>query len=367
MTRRAWTVVIVVVAVIVAAVAGTAPGRGGPPPAAKRAWPQSHGSASRAASPASRTGSPGKAGKAAAPGWNGGQRPERRRLPLGRRWARPRSGGGMMSRGGWQPLRGIPWLVLGLLIGAGVTVLVWQPWRRPARSPPLATGDWRRGRATADQWAQWHRDLHAADEATTQPIRDRRAGAAAAESASCRRPETTEVEAAGRAGRRQGDVKSLRLRDGIHRIRGRAVEEHAHVARHGAARSRTSRSRRSAPLAIVVDGARASAGGRWTCTTRRRAARVVAVAHSASAQGARRRGSTPRSSSSHCAPRAVQAVPRRPSTASSEASPALALRSQPRGAPALSRPEAAAGAAAPPGRRRPRRRAPCRLIPACHE
>ncbi len=108
MTRRTWTVVIVVVAVIVAAAAGTAlvaaahHRREG-------LWPQSP--AQRPERPARR---PERAVRArlarrrlrdgtAANGQNGG----------GYRWGDDRSppvrgGGGMMIRGGWQPLRGIP-------------------------------------------------------------------------------------------------------------------------------------------------------------------------------------------------------------------------------------------------------------------
>jgi len=166
MTRRAWTAVIVVVAVIVAAVAGTAlvaatHHRSEP------TWPRGTLSVQS-----------GRSGQ----GWNAGssQYGTNGHDGGGYRWGGgngmgQRFGRGMMDRGIWQPLRGLPWLVLGLFIGAGVTVLIWQPWKRPAPAATGAAGAAGAAAAggaqgTADQWAQWHRDLHAADRATTQPI-----------------------------------------------------------------------------------------------------------------------------------------------------------------------------------------------------
>ncbi len=160
MTRRAWTVVIVMVAVLVAAVAGTAV------LAAvlhhrEVGWPQMQGVVQNAP--------PGLQNGQSGQGWQGGGS----RGNGGYRWNGGNGSGRrlgaavMMGRGGWQPLRGLPWLVLGLLVGAGVTLLIWQPWKRPALAA-VATGE-SDAQATADTWAQWHRDLHATEEATTQP------------------------------------------------------------------------------------------------------------------------------------------------------------------------------------------------------
>lgn len=180
MTRRTWTVVIVVVAVVVAAAAGTIPvmaahhGR-------ESLWPQARLSAQNGQAGVQddqsgrgwQDGTPGQNG--VGPGQNGSGNGQN---GGGFGWgdgSGPRLGGGamrpgdtMIGRGAWQPLRGLPWLVLGLLVGAGATILVWQPWKRPALAAGAEGAAGAQG--SADQWAQWHRGLHAADEAATQPI-----------------------------------------------------------------------------------------------------------------------------------------------------------------------------------------------------
>jgi hypothetical protein len=168
MTRRAWTVVIVVVAVIVAAVAGTAV-IAATHHRSETVWPRATLGVQSGQSGWQQGDGPGSNGGYGRNGQNG---TDGQGYGWGGNGMGPRLGGEMMDRGAWQPLRGIPWLVLGLLIGAGVTVLVWQPWKRPAAAAAGAAGAGAAGGAqgTADQWAQWHRELHAADEATTQPI-----------------------------------------------------------------------------------------------------------------------------------------------------------------------------------------------------
>ncbi len=179
MTRRAWTVVIVVVAVIVAAVAGAAlmkaahHGR-------EAVWPQARLSVQNGQADV-QDGQSGQGWQGGGFGQNGaGNGQNGGGYQWGGDGSGPQMGGGamrpglmrpgdpMMARGGWQPLRGLPWLVLGLLVGAGVTVLVWRPWKRPALAAGAAGAAGAQG--SAGQWAQRHRDLHAADEAATQPI-----------------------------------------------------------------------------------------------------------------------------------------------------------------------------------------------------
>jgi hypothetical protein len=162
MTRRAWTVVIVVVAVVVAAVAGTA---------LVMAAHHDRVTVSPQAQLSVQNGqfgvqNGGLSQNGGGPGQNGG----------GYRWNDGNGSGrrigaaGMMGRGGWQPLRGLPWLVLGLLIGAGVTLLIWQPWKQRTLAPgPAGAAGEGDAQTAADQWAQWHRGLHEADEATMQP------------------------------------------------------------------------------------------------------------------------------------------------------------------------------------------------------
>jgi len=178
MTRRAWTVVIVVVAVIVAAAAGTAlvmaaqHGR-------EAVWPQARLSVQNGQSGA-QDGQSGQRWQGGGYGQNGSGPGQNGGYQWGGDGSGPQMGGGamrpgamgpgdpMMGHGGWQPLRELPWLVLGLLVGAGATVLVWQPWKRQALAAGAAGAAAAQG--SAGQWAQWHRDLHAADEATTQPM-----------------------------------------------------------------------------------------------------------------------------------------------------------------------------------------------------
>ena len=72
-----------------------------------------------------------------------------------------------LDRDGWRPLRGLPWLAVGLLIGLGATMLAWQPWRRPALATAGGADAYGGGAPdAAQQWAQWHRDVHAAEETT---------------------------------------------------------------------------------------------------------------------------------------------------------------------------------------------------------
>jgi hypothetical protein len=74
-----------------------------------------------------------------------------------------------LDRDGWRPLRGLPWLAVGLLIGLGATMLAWQPWKRPALATAGGADAYDGGAPDASQqWAQWHRDVHAAEEMTQQ-------------------------------------------------------------------------------------------------------------------------------------------------------------------------------------------------------
>ena len=74
---------------------------------------------------------------------------------------------GRLDRDGWRPLRGLPWFAVGLLIGLGATMLAWQPWRRPALATAGGADAYGGGAPdAAQQWAQWHRDVHAAEETT---------------------------------------------------------------------------------------------------------------------------------------------------------------------------------------------------------
>jgi hypothetical protein len=78
-------------------------------------------------------------------------------------------GGSRLERDGWRPLRGLPWLAVGLLVGFGAATLAWQPWKQPA--PATAAGAAISDAGTSDaaqQWAQWHRDVHAAEQTTEQ-------------------------------------------------------------------------------------------------------------------------------------------------------------------------------------------------------
>jgi hypothetical protein len=181
MPRRAWTVVIVVVAVIVAAGAGTAL-VAATHHRSEAVWPAAVLSAQSGQSGQGWQGDgQGMNGGYGMNGQNGGYRSDGN--GMGRRF-----GERMMDRGIWQPLRGIPWLVLGLFLGAGVTILVWQPWKRQALAAGAASPAGAQG--TAVQWAQWHRDLHEADEAATQPL-------ATAPAAGPEPPEVTAEMAAG--------------------------------------------------------------------------------------------------------------------------------------------------------------------------
>jgi len=155
MTRAAWIVVIVLVgaAAVVGTVGVVAMDRGGGPPVGQRAMLH-HGPFSR------------------------GDR-DGRALPFGLR-ARDgdRFGPGVRiaALGGdpWRPLYGFPWLAAGLLVGFGAALLAWQPWKQRAAAVAAAAGDDDTAASAAadtammspeQQWAAWHREVHASEEA----------------------------------------------------------------------------------------------------------------------------------------------------------------------------------------------------------
>jgi hypothetical protein len=169
-------VVIVVVAVVVAAVAGTALVMAAHHDR-ETVSPQAQLSVQNGQFGV-QNGQSGQGWQGGGQGWNGGNGMNGGASGSngGYRWndgngsGRRMGAAGMMGRGGWQPLRGLPWLVLGLLIGAGVTLLIWQPWKQRTLAPgPAGAAGEGDAQTTADQWAQWHRGLHEADEATMQP------------------------------------------------------------------------------------------------------------------------------------------------------------------------------------------------------
>lgn len=81
---------------------------------------------------------------------------------------------GVQDAEGWWSPAGLPWLAAGLLLGLGATMLAWRPWKERSEAAVVtgAGGAAVSGASppVAEQWAQWHRDVHAADETAVTDV-----------------------------------------------------------------------------------------------------------------------------------------------------------------------------------------------------